>query len=250
MKLTQVYPATYTACIPEKNYEHLIANANHYQYHVAQISSHQVKKIMKKVLCSLSLAALSIYSSLSAANPLYVGGYLGRTTLNDDSYFDLVSSKSEFKDFTTSYSLFTGMTITKGWSIEAEIGQHEKFESSSEDSGFSRHLSLDNTFARINLKQDFALANSFRWYIKESLGVSEVEQKFTDSNPLNPKSRSKTDTVFYPAIALGIQRPFDYINNKFIVYAEWQYGGYNLESDNSTYEIRYNSLGLGLQWAF
>jgi len=207
-------------------------------------------KAMKAVFSCLILAVLSGYSVTSSATPFYVGGHLGRTTIDDDSYFNQVSSPSSFSDFTTTYSIFTGMTITRGWSLEVEIGMHEKFEARSKDSSFSQKLSLENTFARINLKQDFALANSFRWYIKESLGVSEVEQKFSDNHFLNPKNRTENETVFYPAIALGLQRPFEYINNKFIVYAEWQYSGYNLEGVNSTYNIRYNSLGIGLQWAF
>jgi len=205
---------------------------------------------MKSVFSCLILALLSGYSVISSATPFYVGGHLGRTTIDDDSYFNQVSSPSSFSDFTTTYSIFGGMTFTRGWSIEAEIGKHEKFEAHSKDSSFSQKLTLENTFARINLKQDFALANSFRWYVKESLGVSEVEQKFTDNHFLTPKNRTESETVFYPAIALGLQRPFEYINNKFIVYTEWQYSGYNLENDSSSYQIRYNSLGIGLQWEF
>lgn len=205
---------------------------------------------MKASLQAFCFLALSAHSALSTANSAYIVGHLGRTTLDDDNYFDLVSAKSEFEDFTTTYSLGAGIGIAKGWSVEAEIGQHDEFESTSENDGFPRQLSLNNTFARFNLKQDFTLGNGFRWYLKESLGVAEVEQEYIDSNPLNPKDRSRTDTVFYPAIAIGLQLPFNYIDNNFIVYTEWQYGGYNLKGDTTTYRIRYNSLGLGLQYSF
>ena len=205
---------------------------------------------MKAIFSCLILALLFGYSVASSASPFYIGGHLGRTTIDDDNYFNQVSSPSRFTDFTTTYSIFTGMTVTRGWNIELEIGKHETFEATSKDSSLSQKLLLENTFARVNLKQDFALANSFRWYIKESIGISKVEQTFSDSHFINPKNRTENETVFYPAIALGLQRPFEYINNKFIVYAEWQYSGYNLENDTSTYQIRYNSLGMGLQWEF
>ncbi len=196
----------------------------------------------------LVLVAFLSYSGSLLAKPVYIGGYLGQTNSQDDGFFDQLSSEPDIDNTTTSYSISAGVMVYEGFSIEFEIGAHKQFLAESELSFSFEKLSIENTFARINLKHDFLISDSFGWYIKESLGVIKAKQSFTNATGLEEKTVN--DNALFPAFAIGIQKGFTHNFHKFNVYAEWQYSGYDLESDNETYHIRHSSLGVGLQWVF
>lgn len=199
-------------------------------------------------LSRIILVAFLSYCGSLMASPVYVGGYLGQARIQDDNFFEQLSSEADIDRSTTTYSALAGIMVFEGFNIELEIGAHEEYLAESELSFSYEKLGIESTFARLNLKHDFPISDGLSWYLKEGLGVVEVKQSFTSATGL--EESTVKDNALSPAFSIGIQKGFIQNFQAFDVYAEWQYSGYKLENDNETYQIRHSALRVGMQWVF
>ncbi len=194
------------------------------------------------------LSTLLFCSNYTFASPFYVGGYIGKSTIHDDNFFDQLSNGKDVDYTNTNYSFLAGIALKQGFLLELEAGSIHSYVAKSPLSFSYEELSIENNYLRINLLQTFPLPGNFNWYLKESLGMISAKQSYTNATGLIEK-QEKTNAL-YPGLSVGIQQEFFYHRKKISTYLEIQYSGYNLKNDDNTYHIRLNSFGAGIKWKF
>lgn len=201
-----------------------------------------------KLLILLALFSLTFCATSTLASPFYIGGYVGKSTIQDDQFFDQLTNETDTDYTSNSYALLAGVIIKQNLLLEFEAGTIAPYISESSLNVSYEELSIENNFLHINLLQTFPFPGGYHWYIKESLGIISAKQSYTNATG-EIKKQEKTNTISL-GISLGIQQAFIYQRQKLKAYLEVQYSGYNLENDSDTYHIRQHSLGGGVKWQF
>lgn len=191
----------------------------------------------------LATTSLTTLGRQCLAQEIYIGGQLGRTSISEDSYFELANSNKQFENTALNYGLLTGISLASGWNIEAGIVKQQAFKTKE---ATSNQLSIESLCAQIFLKQHFALGNNFRWYLKEGIGLVNVEQHFNNAQ----SSQKNKDNKLILSGTIGLQKNFLHHDNRFLFFTEWNYSGYKLTSSLKKHTIRYNNIAAGILWKF
>ncbi|MCP4321517.1 MAG: porin family protein [Psychromonas sp.] len=194
---------------------------------------------------SLFVISSFVFVHDAVASDFYLAGQFGQSKILSDDYFDMLEGESKLDDKSINYGLAAGLSLSDQLHIELEVGLHQAFVAQSEFNYSYEELSLENSYARVNVKYDFNIAKQFDWYAKGGLGIARVEQSYRDATG-NRKSE-RVDNLLSPAVAIGLQKSFD---RHFLLYLETQYSGYRLQAEKDNINISYATLSGGVKWTF
>ncbi len=204
-------------------------------------------------------ALLTVFSHEAFANKddliegYYAGGAVVYSVISDDGYFGEVNDGSGFKDV-LSFSLLGGIQVSSILSFDLELSRGTDFTAMPEFSSESESLSLNTDVFFISAKQrfPFSTGNDF-WYIKESIGLAVVEQKYT----LAGESLTVDEEVVTPGLAFGVEREYLRRTTPFVWYTELRLNAFQVDGVGSsssgkpvTHDLVFSSFGMGLRWVF
>jgi len=165
--------------------------------------------------------------------------------LFSDDYFQMQDGKGKLDDKAMSYAIAAGLSLTEQLHLEVEIGLQQAFVAKSARDYSHEMLSIEDSYARLNVKYDFKISRQLDWYLKGGVGIARVEQVY--QNSIGSGEQKTVENVFSPAVAIGLQKRFD---RAFSIYLQTQYSGYRLKAGQENLYVSYGTLTAGVTWAF